>query len=355
MTTDFFKDLKVIEIASVLAGPSVGLFFSELGSTVTKIENKLTNGDVTRSWKLATENKDSNVSAYFCSVNWHKKYLFLDLTDEKDLFTVKNLISKSDIVILNFKKDDDLRFGLDYASLSKQNPQLIYGSINGFGEKSDRVAYDLILQAETGFMSMNGTPESGPVKMPVALIDVLAGHQLKEGILVALINRMKTGKGQKVSVSLYDSAVASLANQATNWLMAGHIAKRIGSTHPNIAPYGELFTTKDNHLITFAIGSNKQFKNLCSVLKLDSISEDTSFNSNVNRVKNRNSLESLIKNEVKKWDSKELIECLHSKFVPVAKVNSINEVFKNQSAKDLILTEQIDGVETKRVKTVVFK
>jgi len=355
MTTDFFKDLKVIEIASVLAGPSVGLFFSELGSTVTKIENKLTNGDVTRSWKLATENKDSNVSAYFCSVNWHKKYLFLDLTDEKDLFTVKNLISKSDIVILNFKKDDDLRFGLDYASLSKQNPQLIYGSINGFGEKSDRVAYDLILQAETGFMSMNGTPESGPVKMPVALIDVLAGHQLKEGILVALINRMKTGKGQKVSVSLYDSAVASLANQATNWLMVGHIAKRIGSTHPNIAPYGELFTTKDNHLITFAIGSNKQFKNLCSVLKLVSISEDTSFNSNVNRVENRNSLECLIKNEVKKWDSKELIECLHSKFVPVAKVNSINEVFKNQSAKDLILTEQIDGVETMRVKTVVFK
>lgn len=355
MKTDFFKDLKVIEIASVLAGPSVGLFFSELGSSVIKVENKLTNGDVTRSWKLSSEDKNSNVSAYFCSVNWHKQYLFLDLTTEKDLETVKNLIVESDIVILNFKKGDDLKFGLDYASLSKLNTQLIYGSINGFGEKSDRVAYDLILQAESGFMSMNGTADSGPVKMPVALIDILAGHQLKEGILVALIERMKTNKGQKVSVSLYDSAVASLANQATNWLMGNHIAKRIGSTHPNIAPYGELFTTKDNNLITFAIGSNKQFTNLCSVLNLDSIIEDNRFSSNVSRVKNRISLENLIKNEVIKWDSKSLIDCLHSKFVPVAKINSINEVFKSQSAKDLILTEQIDGVETKRVKTIVFK
>lgn len=354
MTSNFFKDLKVIEIASVLAGPSVGLFFSELGASVTKIENKLTNGDVTRSWKLPSENKTSNVSAYFCSVNWHKNYLFLDLSNSNDLKKVKQLIAESDIVILNFKKGDDLKFGLDYKSLSSLNPKLIYGSINGFGEDSERVAYDLILQAESGFMSMNGTPDSGPVKMPVALIDILAGHQLKEGILVALIERFKTGKGQKITVSLYESAIASLANQATNWLMGNHIAQRIGSTHPNIAPYGELFNTKDNHLITFAIGSNKQFFNLCDILNLNDLPQNSLFNSNVNRVKNRIKLAELIKEKVKLFDANDLLAKLHTKYVPVAKIKSINEVFESTKAQNMILTETIDGIETKRAKSIAF-
>lgn len=350
-----FKDLKVVEIASVLAGPSVGMFFSELGAEVIKVENKRSGGDVTRSWKLPSEAKDVNVSAYFCSVNYNKKYVFYNLLDADDIKNVKALINQADIVILNFKKGDDVKFGLDYDTLKKDNPQLIYATINGFGEKSDRVAYDLILQAETGFMSMNGTPESGPVKMPVALIDILAGHQLKEGILVALYERQLSSNGQKISVSLYDSAVASLANQATNWLMGNHVAQPIGSKHPNIAPYGELFVTKDNKLITFAIGSDKQFKNLCKVLYLDNLTEDKRFVNNVQRVKNRKVLEELLKKEISKHSSNKLIPQFHQLFVPVAKINSINEVFKNKEAQDLILTETIDGVNTKRVKTVVFK
>jgi len=355
MMSDVFKDLKVVEIASVLAGPSVGMFFSELGAEVIKIENKKSKGDVTRSWKLPSENKSTNVSAYFCSVNYKKQYHFLDLSNHDDILKVKAFINQADIVILNFKKGDDIKFGLDYSSLKEQNPKLIYATINGFGEDSDRVAYDLILQAETGFMSMNGTPTSGPVKMPVALIDVLAGHQLKEGILVALYERQITSKGKKVSVSLYDSAVASLANQATNWLMANHVAKPIGSKHPNIAPYGELFRTKDDKLITFAIGSDKQFTNLCKALSLDVVLEDKRFTNNVNRVKNRDVLENILKNEIIKHNANDLIPKLHQLFVPVAKINSIDEVFKNEDAQDLIISETIDGVETKRVKTVIFK
>lgn len=355
MTTNFFENLNVIEIASVLAGPSVGLFFAEMGSNVIKVENKSTNGDVTRSWKLLSEPTDSNISAYFCAVNWHKNHLFLDLKNEADLKRVKDLISNADVVILNFKKGDDVKFGLDYESLSKTNPQLIYGSINGFGENSDRVAYDLILQAESGFMSMNGTPDSGPVKMPVALIDVLAGHQLKEGLLVALIERLHTGKGQKLSVSLYDSAVSSLANQATNWLMGGHIAQRIGSTHPNIAPYGEIFTTKNGDLITFAIGSNKQFFHLCETLELNELPSSELYSSNINRVKNRQSLAKLLKTKVMNFDANELLDILQTKFVPAAKIKSINEVFEDESAQALILKETIDDRTTKRVKTVVFK
>jgi len=352
---DFFKGLKVIEISSVLAGPSVGMFFSEMGSQVTKIENKKSKGDVTRSWKLPSEAKDATVSAYFCAVNYNKLYQYLDLTNSDDLRHVKSQIKEADIVILNFKFGDDVKFGLDYESLSKNNSKLIYGTINGFGEDSERVAYDLILQAETGFMSMNGTPNSGPVKMPVALIDVLAGHQLKEGLLVALIERLKSNTGRKVSVSLYDSAVASLANQATNWLMAGHVAKPIGSTHPNICPYGELFTTVDGELITFAIGSNKQFYNLCDVLGCIQLIADDKFKDNFSRVKNRIELEQLISEKVCQWKSLDLINQLHKKFVPVAKINSINEVFQNPKAKAMILHETIEGVKTQRVKTVVFK
>jgi crotonobetainyl-CoA:carnitine CoA-transferase CaiB-like acyl-CoA transferase len=350
-----FKNLKVVEIASVLAGPSVGMFFSELGAQVIKVENKKTNGDVTRSWKLPSESKKSNVSAYFCSVNYKKTHLFYDLSNPKDIAKVKVLIHQADIVILNFKKRDDIKFGLDYNSLEQENPKLIYATINGFGEESDRVAFDLILQAETGFMSMNGTSTSGPVKMPVALIDVLAGHQLKEGILVALYERQKSGKGKKVSVSLYDTAIASLANQATNWLMANHVAKPIGSKHPNIAPYGELFKTKDHKLITFAIGSNKQFSNLCKVLNLEKLLKDDRFVDNASRVKNRVELQQILKNEIQNYSSKTLLPQLHHLFVPVAKINSIDEVFKNKDAQKLILTENIDGIETKRVKTVVFK
>lgn len=355
MKTDFFKQLKVVEIASVLAGPSVGLFFSELGAEVLKIENKKTNGDVTRSWKLPSEDKDSRISAYFCSVNWHKSYQYVDLADQEELQQIKTLISEADIVILNFKKGDDIKFGLDYSSLATSNPKLIYGNITGFGEESDRVAYDLILQAESGFMSMNGTSTSGPIKMPVALIDVLAGHQLKEGILVALIDRINTGLGCKVSVSLYDSAVASLANQATNWLMAKHIAQPIGSTHPNICPYGELFKTKDGHTITFAIGSNKQFMNLCQVIGLENLIQDELYSTNVNRVKNRISLARLIDKQIEKWEATALINLLHQRFVPVAKINSIDEVFENPKAQSLILEEEIEGVKTRRVKTIVFQ
>jgi len=352
---DFFKDLKVIEIASVLAGPSVGMFFSEMGSKVVKIENKKSKGDVTRSWKLPSEDRNATVSAYFCAVNFKKSYQYLDLTNVTDLASVKKQINEADVVILNFKFGDDVKFGLDYESLSKTNSKLIYGTINGFGEESERVAYDLILQAETGFMSMNGTADSGPIKMPVALIDILAGHQLKEGVLVALIERLNTGKGKKVSVSLYESAIASLANQATNWLMGKHVAKPIGSTHPNISPYGELFTTSDGELVTFAIGSDKQFDNLCTFLNLGNLITDIRFKNNFSRVKNRIELEEIISKRVKNFNSSDLISELNKRFVPVAKINKIDEVFQNPKAKAMILTEDINGVKTQRVKTVVFK
>src|SRR6201993_899976 len=286
----FLKDLKVVELASVLAGPSAGLFFAELGAEVIKIENKKTGGDVTRSWKLPEEDKNSTLSAYFLSVNFLKKHLFLDLNLEKDYKKCILQIKNADVIIVNYKRGDDKKLKLDYVTLKKINPTLIYAGINGFSETDERVAYDLILQAESGFMSMNGTKESGPLKMPVAMIDLLAAHHLKEAILLAILKKQKTKKGSCVSVSLFDVAVASLANQATNWLVAKHIPQPTGSLHPNIAPYGEIFKTKDNHTVTFAIGSDGQFAQLCKSLQISKISGDKNYVSNQLRVINRKKL-----------------------------------------------------------------
>lgn len=348
-------NLKVVEIAGVLAGPSVGMFFAEMGAIVTKIENKKTGGDITRSWKLPSENKDATVSAYFSSVNWNKKYLSVNFSDAEDLKKVKQLIQEADILITNFKKGDAEKYGLSYDEIHATNPSIIYGEISGFGENSDRVAYDLILQAESGFMSMNGTPESGPLKMPVALIDLLAGHQLKEGILVALLERQNTGVGHRVHVSLFDSAIASLANQATNWLMAGKIPQRMGSKHPNIAPYGELFKTKDEKMITLAIGSDNHFKRLCALLDLSDVVIQSDFSSNSMRVKNRDRLAEILSQKICTINSEILIQQLNKDFIPCAEIKSMDEVFENAETNKLILDEEIDGQKTRRVKSVAFK
>ena len=354
--SNVFNQLKVVEIASVLAGPSVGLFFAEMGAKVTKVENKLTGGDVTRSWKLPSENQSSTISAYFAAVNWNKESIFLDFRAAEDLEKLTSLIEDADVLIANFKFGDAAKFGLSYSQLKTKNPNLIYGEINGFGSESDRVAYDLILQAETGFMSMNGTPESGPVKMPVALIDILAGHQLKTGILTALYERDLSNKGgAHVSVSLYDAAIASLANQATNWLMANHIPKRIGSTHPNIAPYGDLFTTKDKVIITFAIGSDKQFVKLCKVLKADAILNNSDFSNNQNRIKHRGELAEQLQQLVAKFDFAALNIALQKEHVPVAEIKDLKAVFETTEAQQLILEERVGNTNTRRVKTSVFK
>ena len=346
-----FQHLKVIELASVLAGPAAGTFFAELGAKVIKVENPKTKGDVTRHWKLSTENSDNPYSAYYASVNYNKEIIFEDISSAEGYEKVIELIKDSDIVISNFKTGDAEKFKLTAKELYSINPRLIYASISGFGSNNNRTAFDVVLQAESGFMSMNGTPESGPVKMPVALIDILAAHQLKEGILIALLQREKSKKGALVEVSLYDAAIASLANQASNWLTASHIAKPIGSLHPNIAPYGETFLTKDGRLIVLAVGNNKQFITLCKILKLNELIHDTRFSTNSSRVKNRIILRELLEEKIKQYHSEDLINRFIHNQVPAGIVKNIKEVFDDESKKHLILNDEIGS----RVKTAIFK
>lgn len=349
-----FQDLKVIDCSTVLAGPSVGTFFAELGAEVSKWENPI-NPDVTRTWKLASESSTTTVSAYFASVNFQKTYESIDLKSTSETKRLLEAIKSTDIFLSNFKKGDAEKFGIDDQTLLTINPRLIIGKISGFGIESDRVAYDLILQAETGFMSMNGTETSGPVKMPVALIDVLAAHQLKEGILTALLQRTSTNKGGIVSVSLYDAAICSLANQASNFLMQNHVPQRIGSLHPNIAPYGELFETKDGALITFAIGSDRHFKGLCDYLGLSELANQTAYSNNVNRVKNRTPLQQFLADKIKEITAKEIDTAMREQFIPMGIVHNLKEVFSSEQAQTLIRTEMIDAIETKRVTQIAFK
>ncbi|QQS30568.1 MAG: CoA transferase [Sphingobacteriales bacterium] len=351
-----FDKLTVIELAGVLAGPAVGMFFAELGAKVVKIENKNGTGDITRTWRLPQEPTD-NLSAYYCSVNWNKEIQFVDYNIPDDRNKVYELLKKADLVITNFKSGDDLKFGMDYRTLQQLNPQLIYGQLTAFGPMSDRVGFDVVLQAESGFMFMNGTPQSGPLKMPVALIDVLAAHQLKQGILAALWQRQQTNKGCLVQVSLFDAAVSALANQATNWLMCGHIPQPMGTLHPNIAPYGEVFSCADGKSIVLAVGSDKQFTALCHILQLPKIPADERYSTNEQRVKNRQSLQTVLENEIGQFPNRDsLLDELIRQQVPAGAIRNLAEVFALPEAQALVLTEQMPtGQNTKRVKTAVFE
>ena len=349
-----FADLVIVELAGVLAGPSVGLFFAELGAKVIKIENPKTEGDVTRSWKSPTENKESATSAYYWSVNVGKEVLFLDLTLPADLEIVYNLIETADVLISNYKLGDDVKLKVDYESLQAINPQLIYASINGFGSQNPRTAYDLILQAESGFMFMNGEKNAQPLKMPIALIDLLAGHQLKEAILIALLKKYKTQAGSHLTVSLFDSALASLANQATNWLIAHHLPTAQGSLHPNIAPYGELFLTQDQHHITFAIGSNAQFKQLCLILKLN-LFENNAYNTNQQRVVNRTVLFELLNEKIKQMTFDDLFKRCLQNDVPIGKIRNLKEVFALPEAQHMLQHFKDGHTNLTSVKSVAFQ
>ncbi|MEZ5044952.1 MAG: CoA transferase [Saprospiraceae bacterium] len=350
-----FKDLKVVELASVLAGPAVGLFFAELGAQVIKIENKKTGGDVTRAWKLPEEDPSQPWSAYYHSVNWHKTSLMLDLSQEEDRAIVLNHIKTADIVISNFKAGSAKKMGMDYQSLRQLNSSLIFAMITAYGTDDPRPGFDVAIQAETGWVHMNGEPNGQPIKMPVALMDILTAHQLKEGILIALLQRAKTGKGCQVTASIFDTGIASLANQAANWLNLGKIPVRMGSQHPNIAPYGEVFYTKDDKALIVAPGTDKQYKSLCDCLGLADLKEDPAFATNALRLARRPELIQRLSVAFKQWPAEVLLRRFDQQQVPVSPIRNLQELFQLPAAQHLVLEEALpNGELSKRVRTVVF-
>ncbi len=349
------RDLLVIETASVLAGPAVGMFFAEEGARVVKLENARSAGDVTRRWKLPEEDPAAPVSAYFSSVNHGKEHLFLDLKSADGRKELDGWLAKADVLISNHMAADADKLGLSRERLRELNPTLIHGHIRGYADDAERPAYDVVLQAETGYLSMTGTDQAHLAKLPVAIIDILAAHQLKEGLLLALLHKARTGKGGYVEVSLEEAALTGLVNQATNWLMAGHVARPLGTLHPNIAPYGEVFRCADGERIVLAVGSDAQFAKLCQLMDLPDMPSDLRFSSNSNRVTHRQALAAELAGAMASKQRPELLASLQRAGVPAGAVNTIDQALSSPAAQRMTVEETIEGVRTLRIKGNAYR
>ncbi|MCO6483894.1 MAG: CoA transferase, partial [Flavobacteriales bacterium] len=225
----------------------------------------------------------------------------------------------------------------------------------GYAEDPARPAYDVVLQAESGYMGMTGTDEEHLAKVPVALIDILAAHQLKEGLLLALMHRATSGKGAYVEVSLEEAALTGLVNQATNWLMAGQVARPLGTLHPNIAPYGEVFACADGGRIVLAVGSDAQFRSLCAVLELPEVASGTRFRTNADRVEHRAALAEVLAPAMAAAERDVLLERLQVANVPAGAVRGIDEALGTSVANRMVLESLIDGSPTRRISGNAFR
>ncbi|GAA4011427.1 CaiB/BaiF CoA-transferase family protein [Hymenobacter fastidiosus] len=347
-----FADLLVLELASVLAGPQVGQFFAELGATVLKVEPPA--GDVTRTWKTPAESAATDVSAYFSCANWGKQSVVLDLAAAAGRAAVHRLAARADVVLASYKPGDAEKLGVDYATLRELNPRLIYGHLTGYGPGSARAGYDAVLQAETGFMHLNALPGQAPQKMPVALIDLLAAHQLKEGLLTALYRRARTGQGALVQVSLLDSALASLANQATTFLVTGHDPQPLGSGHPSIVPYGTVYQAADGVALILAVGADRQFQQLCAALERPQWAAEARFATNAARVAHRRELESLLQARIGAVSGRELLRELERRAVPAGAVRTVGEALTQASAQPMLLPPAT-ALAPAGLRTVAFR
>lgn len=351
----FNKEFLVIELANILAGPTTTMAFAELGARVIKVENPHTHGDSTRGWKLTSEDKTTDISTYFACANWGKESISIDFTKPAGLRVVQDLIRRADIVIASFKPGDDVKLGLDYASVQNLNPRIIYGQINAYGVDDPRPGFDAILQAEAGFTYLNGEPDGPPTKMPVALIDLLASHQLKEGLLLALLKRERHGEGSFVSVSLLQAGVASLANQATNYLTANFIPQRIGSEHPNIVPYGSILMCSDEIEIVIAAATERQFRKLMKCLGLEQLAEDPKFQTGPLRVAHRDELLASIRERAAQISSSSLAQILTAEKVPFGFVNNMEAVFSQPGARDLVINGSTKHGPVTAVRTIAIE
>ena len=354
-----FAGLRVLELASVLAGPQVGQFFAELGAEVLKVESPA--GDVTRTWKTTAETQasvasDTLVSAYFSASNWGKKSLVLDLTTPAGQAALHRLAASADIVLASYKPGDAEKLRADYATLSQVNPRLVYGHLTGYGPDNTRAGYDAVLQAEAGFMYLNAAgPGQPPQKMPVAMVDLLAAHQLKEGLLTALFQRERTGRGALVQVSLLDSALSALANQASTYLVTGHDPQPLGSGHPSIMPYGTVYQAADGRQLVLAVGSDGQFRQLCEALHQPDWASDNRFATNAARVAHRAELEVLLTQRIAAVVGDALLAELERRAVPAGAVRSVGEALRQASAQAMLLPAAAGAGAGAGLRTVAFR
>ena len=349
------QGLRVLELANVLAGPATGMFCAELGAEVLKLEHPQ-GGDPTRGWTVPEEQPWGGVSAYFAATNWGKKSLTVDLTKAEGQTIAQGLAAKADVVIAGFKPGDDARLGVDATRLRAANPKLIYAQVSAYGIEDPRPGFDAVIQAEAGFMHLNGDPEGPPTKMPVALMDLLAAHQLKEALLLALLKRERFGEGSHIQIALFDAALASLANQATNHLVAGRNPGRMGSGHPNVVPYGTLYAAQDGKHFVLAIGTDRQFTALARALGLEGLGKDPRFATNGARVQHRDALDEILHRAFGAENSATLERALAAAKVPFGPVNDLTEAFAHPRAQRTALTDVLaNGQSLRAVSSLAFE
>ena len=327
--------LRVLDLSRVLAGPWAGQILADLGAEVIKVERP-GNGDDTRAWGPPflkdAYGESTGEAAYYLSANRNKQSVTIDFTKPEGQRLVRELAAKSDILIENFKVGGLEAYGLDYASLKEVNPQLIYCSITGFGQTgpyAKRAGYDFMIQGLGGLMSLTGRPEgedgAGPVKVGVALTDILTGLYATVAILAALAHRQHEGGGQHIDMALLDVQVACLANQAMNYLTTGVSPKRLGNAHPNIVPYQDFPTADGDFILT--VGNDSQFRKFAEVAGRPEWAVDPRFESNKQRVANRAVLVPLIRQATVFKTTTEWVAQLEAVGVPCGPINDLAQVF----------------------------
>ncbi|MGK4361988.1 CaiB/BaiF CoA transferase family protein [Ectopseudomonas chengduensis] len=327
--------IRVLDLSRVLAGPWAGQIFGDLGAEVIKVERP-GSGDDTRHWGPPyikdAEGNDSREAAYFQSANRNKQSLTLDFTQPEGQRLVRELVAQCDVLLENFKVGGLVAYGLDYESLRAINPRLIYCSITGFGQSgpyAKRAGYDFMIQGLGGLMSLTGRPEgeegAGPMKVGVALTDILTGLYATVGVLAALNQREQSGVGQHIDVALLDVQVACLANQAMNYLATGVSPKRLGNAHPNIVPYQD-FPSADGNFI-LAVGNDGQFRKFCEVAGIANLADDPRFVTNKARVAHRAELIPLLRQATVLKTIAQWIKQLEKAGVPCGPINDLQQVF----------------------------
>ena len=352
--------IRVLDLSRVLAGPWASQMLGDLGADVVKVERP-GSGDDTRAWGppwcAGASPGAHGQSAYFTCVNRNKRSIALDMSQAEDLRTIRALAAKADIVLENFKAGGLKKYGLDYDSLSAGNPGLIYCSITGFGQTGPyaaRAGYDFLIQGMGGLMSItgraDGDPGGGPIKVGVALVDILSGLYACNAILAALHHRQGSGKGQYIDIALLDVLVASLANQAANHLVGGTVPGRMGNAHPNIVPYQD-FATADGHMI-LAVGNDGQFARFCAVAGHPEWANDDKYSSNAARVQNRSELVALISAVTRQRSTADWIAQLEPAGVPCGPINDIAQVFENPQVRHRGMVAELPDARGVKVPVV---
>jgi crotonobetainyl-CoA:carnitine CoA-transferase CaiB-like acyl-CoA transferase len=328
--------LRVLELARILAGPWAGQVLADLGADVVKVERSKT-GDDTRAWGppfIEAEGGGNLGAAYFHCTNRGKRSIEADFETDEGKRIVRKLAARSDVLIENFKVGGLSKFGLDYKSLAPECPRLIYCSVTGFGQTgpyAPRAGYDLMAQGMGGIMSLTGNPDGEPMRSGVPVSDIFTGVYATIGILAALQQRERTGRGCMVDAALVDSTVGVLAFQGLNFLVSGAIPKRIGNTHSNIVPY-QVFRVADGHII-IATGNDSQYAKLCTVLGAPELAKDPAYIDNKARLGRRNELVGKLSALTAKFQSGDLLEKLEAVGVPAGPINDLHQVFDDPHVK----------------------